>query len=63
MVAKVLGGSLASIPSNALDKEIIRRSTNELAPLTSARFTERSLRLAINSDRPANATDATALFN
>jgi len=32
MVAKVLGGSLASMPSNALDNETPTRSTNVSSP-------------------------------
>lgn len=62
MVAKVLGGSLASIPSNALDNEIDRRSMNTSAPARSSDFAEVDKDVR-NSDRPANATDVTAVFN
>ena len=39
MVAKVLGGSLASIPSNALDNESIISSMNSSPPSRSIGFT------------------------
>ena len=63
MVAKVLGGSLASMPSSALDNEIIKRSMNPSAPPTSFGFTREDDKDVRNSDRPANATDVTAAFN
>lgn len=62
MVARVFGGSLASIPSKELDKEIISRSANESDPL---RLIESmpAAKDVKNSDLPENATDITALFN
>lgn len=63
IVAKVLGGSLASIPSNALDNEIIRISLNTSKPLVSSVFIDKSDKGERNNDRPANATDITAVFN
>jgi len=64
IVAKVLGGSLASIPSNAFDREIPIRSRNIL----SSTSPPRSCDLAVDMedcriDRPANATDIIAVFN
>lgn len=63
IVAKVLGGSLASIPSNALDREIPIRSRNTLSSISPP-----SSCLAVDMedcriDRPANATDIIAVFN
>lgn len=63
IVAMVLGGSFASIPSNALDSEIIRISVKTSAPLASSVFIDESDRGERNNDRPANATDVTAVFN
>jgi hypothetical protein len=62
MVAKVLGGSLASIPSNALDNETIKRSVNMSPPSISTGSTgaDREVR---NSERPTNATDIKAIFS
>lgn len=62
IVAKVLGGSLASIPSNALDKEIIIRSTSESERSTMSKAMDEA-DIVRSSDRPAYATDVTALFN
>lgn len=62
MVAKVLGGSLASMPSNALVNEIDRRSMNTSAPARSSDFPEADKDVR-NNDRPANAIDVTAVFN
>lgn len=62
MVAKVFGGSLASIPSNALDRDTIRRSMRASAVSRSlvcwAAETEERSRA-----RPAYATDVTAVFS
>lgn len=62
IVAKVLGGSLASIPSNALDKEIIIRSTSESERSTMSKAMDEA-DIVRRRDRPAYATDVTALFN
>lgn len=61
-VAKVLGGSLASMPSNALDNEIIKRSrkVSSLPPKSTSFEVDKDVR---NNERPANATDMTAVFN
>lgn len=63
MVANVLGGSLASIPSKALDKEIISRSAYESDPLTLVESIGKADKEVKNRDLPANAIDVTALFN
>lgn len=64
MVAKVLGGSLASIPANAFDNDIIRSSMKATSPPPrSAGCTEEVDREVRNSERPAKATDVTAVFN
>lgn len=64
IVAKVFGGSLASIPANAFDKDIIRSSTYKPSPPSrSAGFIVEVDRDVRNRERPANATDITAVFN
>lgn len=63
MVARVLGGSLASIPSSALDNESIKSSIKSLSPSRSTAFTAEADRDVRNSERPTNATDITAIFN
>lgn len=63
MVARVFGGSLASIPSKELDKEIISRSANESDPLRLIESIGKAAKDVKNSDLPENATDITALFN
>lgn len=66
IVAKVLGGSLASIPSNALDNETMSNSMNSSpdSPLsTSIGFTVEVDKDWRNSERPTNATDITATCN
>lgn len=64
IVAKVLGGSLASIPSSAFDNEIMRRAMNVSSPPSkSADLTELLDRDVKKRERPANATDITAVFN
>ena len=60
MVAKVLGGSLASIPSNTLDNETIKRSVNSSPLSTDSTEVDWEVR---NSERPTNATDITAIFS
>jgi hypothetical protein len=63
MVANVLGGSLASIPSKAFDNEIVRRSTYASSPPPQSSclpILERDVR---HRERPAYATDITAVFN
>lgn len=64
IVARVLGGSLASIPSNAFDNDIIRRLMNvSSAPPRSTGSTEPLDRDVKKRERPANATDITAVFS
>lgn len=63
IVAKVLGGSLASIPSNALDNDIIRISLKTSKPLIPSVFMDESDKGERNNERPANATEVTAVFN
>lgn len=64
MVANVFGGSLASMPSSALDNETTIRSMNapSLPPISTG-FKEEADRDVKNSERPTNATDITAVFN
>jgi hypothetical protein len=63
MVAKVLGGSLASIPSNALDNETIRRLMNTFPPPRWTGFIEEDDRDVRSSERPTNAVDITTISN
>lgn len=63
IVAKVLGGSFASIPSNALDSETTRRSMNSSPLPGSTGFTAELDRDERNNERPTNATDITAICN
>lgn len=63
IVARVLGGSLASIPSKALVSDIIRRSLNMSASLTSSVSIDDEDKDIKNSDLPEKATDVTAVFN
>ena len=63
MMPKGLDESLSSMPSSALDNEIIKRSMNPSAPPTSSGFTRKDDKGVRNSDRPANITDVTAVFN
>jgi hypothetical protein len=63
MVANVLGGSLASIPSKALDSEIVKRSTYASSPPPQSSCFPRVERDVRHRERPANATDITAVFN
>ena len=60
MVARVLGGSLASIPSKAFVSDIIKRSRNMSASSVSIDEEDKDMK---NSDRPEKATDVTAVFN
>lgn len=63
IVAKVFGGSLASIPSKALLNEIIKRSAYESDPLAivdSMGMVDKDVK---NNDLPTNAMDVTAVFN
>lgn len=64
IVANVFGGSLASMPSSALDNETTTRSMNAPSPSPrSTGFKEDADRDVKNSERPTNATDITAIFN
>lgn len=63
MVARVLGGSLASIPSKALDSDTMRRLTNSSSASRSADLTAEADKDVRNNGRPTNATDITAVFN
>jgi hypothetical protein len=60
IVAIVLGGSLASMPSNAFDREATIRSLNESILLSSNRDEDKEQR---RRARPEYATDVTAFFN
>jgi len=62
MVAKVFGGSLASMPNNAFDKEITKRSINELTQSGSSDFSTDDKEVK-SKDRPVYATDVTAVFS
>ena len=63
MVANVLGGSLASIPSKALESETMRRLPNLSSATGSADFAVEADKNVRNNGRPTNATDITAVFN
>lgn len=63
MVAKVLGGSFASKPSNALDNETVRRSMNSLPPPRWTSFIEEGERDVRSSERMTNDMDFTAISN
>jgi hypothetical protein len=61
IVAIVLGGSLASMPSNAFEREVTIRSLNESMTLLSSDWDEHKEHR--RRARPENATDVTAFFN
>jgi len=61
IVATVLGGSLASMPSNAFEREVAIRSLNESTTLLSSDWDEHKEHR--RRARPENATDVTAFFN
>ena len=63
IVAKVFGGSLASIPSNALDNETIRRLMNTIPPSGWTEFIEEDDKDMSSSERPTYAMDTTATSN
>lgn len=63
MLAKVLGGSFASMPSNALDNDSTKRSIKDSSLLLSSSFTVEDDREVRNKARPAYATDVTADFS
>lgn len=66
MVAEVLGGSLASIPSSAFESETMRRLMNISLLTPAPRLSGWSEEADIDVrkiEREANATDVTAVFN
>lgn len=63
MVAKLFGGSLASMPNRAFDNEMTKRSIHELGPSESSDLSTADERDVKNKDRPAYATDVIAVFN
>lgn len=63
MVARVLGGSLASMPSNELDKELNIRLANTSAFSRVSKTGEESPKEERQRARPAKATEQTAVFS